>query len=180
MSTMYVNKVQELNVGSGVQIPGHVIQTVIVENTDIGGRVSTSSSSVVELKTNYRINITPKKVGNIIICEWQYHLYVPSGSYGGIFPYVSVDGGSFVSANAVMNNSSGYAKGFAPATYANETHRYSGGDGGVWAPYTQKCYHTVTTVAPHIFTLYINLGAGSFTQGDNGPNTIAQAMEIAV
>ena len=28
MSTMYVNKVQELNVGSGVQIPGHVIQAV--------------------------------------------------------------------------------------------------------------------------------------------------------
>ena len=28
MSTMYVNKVQELNVGSGVHIPGHVIQTV--------------------------------------------------------------------------------------------------------------------------------------------------------
>ena len=28
MSTMYVNKVQELNVGSGVQIPGHVIQIV--------------------------------------------------------------------------------------------------------------------------------------------------------
>ena len=30
MSTMYVNKVQELNVGSGVQIPGHVIQVLQV------------------------------------------------------------------------------------------------------------------------------------------------------
>jgi len=180
MSTMFVNRVQELNVGSGVQIPGHVVQTVIVENSDIGGRVSTSSTSVTELKTDYRINITPKKVGNIIICEWQYHLYVPSGSYGGIFPYVSVDGGPFVSATAVMNNNSGYAKGFAPSAYANETHRNSGSSGGFWAPYTQKCYHTVTSLTPHIFTLYVNLGAGSFTQGDNGPNTIAQAMEIAV
>jgi len=33
MSTMYVNKVQELNVGSGVQIPGHVIQVVSAEET---------------------------------------------------------------------------------------------------------------------------------------------------
>lgn len=34
MSTMYVNKVQELNVGSGVHIPGHVIQVVSAEKTD--------------------------------------------------------------------------------------------------------------------------------------------------
>ena len=32
MSTMYVNKVQELNVGSGVQIPGHIIQAVTMNH----------------------------------------------------------------------------------------------------------------------------------------------------
>ena len=43
MSTMYVNKVQELNVGSGVQIPGHVIQVVYgFQETQVANTTSTT------------------------------------------------------------------------------------------------------------------------------------------
>ena len=55
MSTMYVNKVQELNVGSGVQIPGHVIQVVEGEyNTQID--ISSGSYTDIALSAT----ITPK------------------------------------------------------------------------------------------------------------------------
>lgn len=55
MSTMYVNKVQELNVGSGVQIPGHVIQ---VEDFQRVGSNSITSTTFVT--TGITKTITPK------------------------------------------------------------------------------------------------------------------------
>ena len=55
MSTMYVNKIQELNVGSGVQIPGHIIQVVEGEyNTQID--ISSGSYTDIALSAT----ITPK------------------------------------------------------------------------------------------------------------------------
>ena len=66
MSTMYVNKVQELNAGSGVHIPGHVIQCLVGTGTaaqsaggcnavNIGG-TTTSTSYTVDMY----MQITPK------------------------------------------------------------------------------------------------------------------------
>ena len=62
MSTMYVNKVQELNVGSGVQIPGHVIQVVEAEGSGII-YFGASTSSYTNLIT---LNITPKFSNSLI------------------------------------------------------------------------------------------------------------------
>lgn len=55
MSTMYVNKVQELNVGSGVHIPGHVIQ--VVEGA-FSTQTDVSSTSYVD--SGLSVEITPK------------------------------------------------------------------------------------------------------------------------
>ena len=72
MSTMYVNKVQELNVGSGVQIPGHVVQVVnVAYNTGI---TLNSTGSAVE--TGLAATITPKfntsKI--LVIIDQPYHM----------------------------------------------------------------------------------------------------------
>jgi len=54
MSTMYVNKVQELNVGSGVHIPGHIIQTVTMGHTQ-GTQITAGGNHIILSNT-----ITPK------------------------------------------------------------------------------------------------------------------------
>ena len=46
MSTMYVNKVQELNVGSGVHIPGHVIQ--VVDTSSAPGGVDVQNTTFTD------------------------------------------------------------------------------------------------------------------------------------
>ena len=56
MSTMYVNKVQELNVGSGVHIPGHVIQ--VVDTSSAAGGVSVQNTTFTD--TGLSLSITPK------------------------------------------------------------------------------------------------------------------------
>ena len=75
MSTMYVNKVQELNVGSGVHIPGHVIQVVKTEGSGIiyfGG----STSAYTTLMT---ANITPKFNNSLIVVHMFQTLNTTSG-----------------------------------------------------------------------------------------------------
>ena len=63
MSTMYVNKVQELNVGSGVHIPGHVIQ--FATSFSHGPAITSSSTSLVG--TGQTATITPKYNNSIIM-----------------------------------------------------------------------------------------------------------------
>jgi len=57
MSTMYVNKVQELNVGSGVHIPGHVIQTVTMS-------LGTNTQGEFSALTTFLTNTITKKYAN--------------------------------------------------------------------------------------------------------------------
>ena len=62
MSTMYVNKVQELNVGSGVQIPGHVIQVVYgFQETEVANTTNTF------IDTGLSAIITPKSASSKIL-----------------------------------------------------------------------------------------------------------------
>ena len=58
MSTMYVNKVQELNVGSGVQIPGHICQVV---NFVLPTATSISVGNIRQaVASGIKATITPK------------------------------------------------------------------------------------------------------------------------
>ena len=71
MSTMYVNKVQELNVGSGVQIPGHVIQIVEGEyntQTDITSQSYTDSG--------LSVTITPKFSSSKVYVITNLHTFI--------------------------------------------------------------------------------------------------------
>jgi len=68
---MYVNKVQELNVGSGVQIPGHVIQIVEGEyntQTDITSQSYTDSG--------LSVTITPKSSSSKIYVITNLHTFI--------------------------------------------------------------------------------------------------------
>ena len=71
MSTMYVNKVQELNVGSGVQIPGHVIQ--VVEGT-YDTQTDISSTSYVD--SGLSVTITPKSTSSKMYVVTNVHCYI--------------------------------------------------------------------------------------------------------
>jgi hypothetical protein len=78
MSTMYVNKVQELNVGSGVQIPGHVIQVVEAKGSGII-YFGNSTSSYTTLIT---LNITPKYNNSLILIHYFQSLNTTTGHWG--------------------------------------------------------------------------------------------------
>ncbi|MAI17168.1 MAG: hypothetical protein CMH04_00735 [Marinovum sp.] len=78
MSTMYVNKVQELNVGSGVQIPGHVVQVVEAEGSGII-YFGASTSSYTTLIT---LNITPKFNNSLIHVHYFQTLNTTTGHWG--------------------------------------------------------------------------------------------------
>lgn len=80
MSTMYVNKVQELNVGSGVQIPGHVIQVVSAN----GPNSTVSFTSTTYTDVNLNATITPKFATSKILVKFNFvnaHNTGSSGSY---------------------------------------------------------------------------------------------------
>ena len=182
MSTMYVNKVQELNVGEGVHIPGHVIQTVTHENPNIGQRIAISSGTPIEISSAYRISITPHKVGNKILVWYQYHLQNNNDVYGGVWPAVTTNGGNnWYNAVAEHDSGSGVAKGTAPADgHFNEGHRNASTGGILWNVFTQQVIWETTTTNEHTFSLWAQMGAPSYQMGDNGPNVTVIAQEIAV
>ena len=68
MSTMYVNKVQELNVGSGVHIPGHVIQVVSANGPN--STVSFTGSTYTDI--NLSAAITPKFATSKILVKFNF------------------------------------------------------------------------------------------------------------
>jgi hypothetical protein len=75
---MYVNKVQELNVGSGVQIPGHVVQVAEAEGSGII-YFGASTSSYTTLIT---LNITPKFNNSLIFITYFQTLNTTTGHWG--------------------------------------------------------------------------------------------------
>ena len=92
MSTMYVNKVQELNVGNGVIIPGHVIQAHhhnMTSTTTATGIVSTYTDL-----TNGSFTFTPKQAGSKLIVTMANHVYVEVGDtgWGAVAARIVIDG----------------------------------------------------------------------------------------
>ena len=81
MSTMYVNKVQELNVGSGVYIPGHIIQVVSAEETAASSSTSSSAVNIIS------VNITPKSNSSKIYIMASVHASTASSSRAGVGLY---------------------------------------------------------------------------------------------
>ena len=92
MSTMYVNKVQELNVGNGVIIPGHVIQAH--HHNMISTTTATGIASAYTDLTNGSFNFTPKQAGSKLIVTMANHVYVESGDtgWGAVAARIVIDG----------------------------------------------------------------------------------------
>ena len=76
MSTMYVNKVQELNVGSGVHIPGHMIQYA---TTVSNATLDTQSSSYADLP-GMTITFTPKSASSHLFITVTNHIFKQQSS----------------------------------------------------------------------------------------------------
>ena len=64
MGTAFVDNIKEHSSGHGVHIPGHVIQTVEVQNTTFS---STTSTSFVD--TGMSLAITPKFSTSKVLCQ---------------------------------------------------------------------------------------------------------------
>ena len=90
MSTMYVNKVQELNVGSGVHIPGHIIQ--VVNGPGNTGRIQSSSTSYTD--TPISATITPKYNTSKILVSWSTACLSPNDQYLYFRLMCAIGGGS--------------------------------------------------------------------------------------
>jgi hypothetical protein len=89
MSTMYVNKVQELNVGSGVNIPGHVIQQAYIQqdtviSTSTTMNYSSSLPTVGQGALVFSKSFTPKSDNSVIEIFFQTYAS-SSGVHNAIF-----------------------------------------------------------------------------------------------
>ena len=77
MSTLYVDTINEKTSGSGVQIPGHVVQVVSAAKTDT---FSVSNSTFADV-TGLSVTITPKASTNKILVLTHLHLDALVGGY---------------------------------------------------------------------------------------------------
>lgn len=143
MSTMYVNKVQELNVGSGVHIPGHVVQ--FATSVSHGTAITSASTSLVA--TGQTATITPKYNNSIIMLYFSASFTTldnnATGGTGMKF-FKSVAGGSY---NVVTSMaSSAQTLGFLEYSSNASTYNHSVG--------TMTVTDSPSTTSPVTYQLY--------------------------
>lgn len=171
MSTMYVNKVQELNAGSGVHIPGHVVQIVTHAFTDTT-TITTYGTTYTDV-TGATITITPKHSNSKILIMPNIVFYLNKTTtyvYGG---FRLLRGSSTVVAptNSIdANGAYDYGAGFPSSGAVQFSSRHCG-------------YH-IDTPATTSATTYkfqgINYASGrTFGVNNAGGSSSIVAMEIA-
>jgi hypothetical protein len=74
-SIINVDKIAEATSGSGVMIPGHVIQ--VVEAT---GTAATSTNSTTAVSTGISLNVTPKYSSSKLLITFNARLYIPNAT----------------------------------------------------------------------------------------------------
>ena len=170
MSTMYVNKVQELNVGSGVHIPGHVVQvqTAALHN---GGNVPQTTSSTM-VATGHTISITPKYSNSIIMLSYSatFTSLSNNGTGGTAMKfYKSVSGGAY---SVVSSQTNTHQAGFL---------EYVAGGDYQHSPGTLMCTDSPATTSAITYQLYFmrvgSVQSASIQQDWGGSHF--HAMEIA-
>mgnify|MGYP001190945144 FL=1 len=94
MSVLKVDTINEKTSGNGVQVPGHVIQTV---NTLSNTRTTTTSTSYVAC-TDLTVSITPKSASSklLVTCHAMLRSYNNSGADSSVKVGISRDGGSTI------------------------------------------------------------------------------------
>lgn len=143
MSTMYVNKVQELNVGSGVQIPGHVIQVVSAEFTAATASASSNPVNIVS------VNITPKSSSSKIYITASVHASTASGSRAGV--------GLYKGSNPVVR---GDAAGSRSRVYG----QVQNSDTGIFSSITMSYLDSPATTSQITYSAKMEPEGGSTTQ----------------
>ena len=143
MSTMYVNKVQELNVGSGVQIPGHVIQVVSAEFTAATASASSNPVNIVS------VNITPKSSSSKIYITASVHASTASGSRAGV--------GLYKGSNPVIR---GDAAGSRSRVYG----QVQNSDTGIFSSITMSYLDSPATTSQITYSAKMEPEGGSSTQ----------------
>ena len=143
MSTMYVNKVQELNVGSGVQIPGHVIQVVSAEFTAATASASSNPVNIVS------VNITPKSSSSKIYITASVHASTASGSRAGV--------GLYKGSNPVVR---GDAAGSRSRVYG----QVQNSDTGIFSSITMSYLDSPATTSQITYSAKMEPEGGSSTQ----------------
>jgi hypothetical protein len=157
MSTMYVNKVQELNVGSGVSIPGHVIQ--VVQSTR-ATETSTNSSSFSN--TGLSLSITPKSNTSKIMVM-------------------------FSLSSSGVNNTAAEARGYfrlmrdTTEIYIMDVRSYDYGNSGSiqFGVYAQSYLDSPATASSVTYSIQQRSSTGTIRVCEGGNQIQMQLMEIA-
>jgi hypothetical protein len=108
MSTLYVDTINEKTSGNGIYIPGHVLQVVQYQKTDL---FSTSSTSFVDV-TDFELSITPASSSSKILincCLLAHH----DGNLQDEFRFQRKTGsGSFENFGSVPSNRVMFTSGY--------------------------------------------------------------------
>ena len=165
MSTMYVNKIQELNVGNGitvpssVHIPGHIIQAQMSDYT--GSEFNTSSQSSVA--TPISVTITPKYATSkiLIMCEANVRKNTTTAQDG-------------LQMHLYRNGAKIRHRWQWVFEYNNQTSR------NAWSHWSAHYPDTPNSTSALTYTLYVDTYAGgSFIIGDSGSGGQMTALEVA-
>ena len=157
MSTMYVNKVQELNVGNGVQIPGHIVQ--VVQGT-AGELANQNASNIVLVNQTF----TPKFAGSKFYVSFMIpNVTGDAANFFQAMAYIGVDSTPTNNTEVIRCRPHGQGTG------ASDTMTINGSDFGSY-------------IAPNTNTHYLSLlctTQGSWAIARHSYTMKIQCMEIA-
>ena len=162
MSTLYVDNLQP-NLGSGVSIPGHVVQTVHTWNET--QNITVSSNSLTD--TGISLAITPTSASSKIFIDFNIHFVISSSAAGfrlGI--YRSIDGGAD---QVLFDNGQDYSFYFRADGASNPTLRS-------YAPI--RYYDAPATTSQVTYKLYGDYHTANFGI-NNGGKSFLSLQEIA-
>ena len=162
MSTLYVDNLQP-NLGSGVLIPGHVVQVVHTWNES--QNITVSSDSLTN--TGISLSITPKSASNKIFIDFNIHFVISNNAAGfrlGI--YRSINGGAD---QALFDNGQDYSFYNRADGASNVTLRS-------YAPI--RYYDSPATTSQVTYKLYGDYHTAPFGI-NNGGKSFLSLMEIA-
>ena len=160
MSTLYVDNL-EPNLGSGVHIEGHVVQTKIVEELNSQSTTSTTFQDVLT------IDFTPKYNNSILLIN-------------GVVSGVSYEGGSSYQGSRWQYHITP-SGGSVIADYINYYmfHEPTGSRWGGQVPFSIK--YTVSSAVSHSIKIQARSFAGNtnYLRNRNGERSTITVMEIA-
>ena len=166
-STLTVDNIVGATAAGKLQLPaGYVMQTV--RNVDKTNVVDVTSSSYVEVSTNFRCTITPAKTSSKILVFASFHIVAPASSSNvGVKIMKSIGGGSFSDITDYGHNST------------TESHRNTTSS-GLFHSNTYVMLDEPSTTSAIIYSYFGSVTGGNTLRfNDNGGGCRLIVMEIA-